>query len=86
MKNSAEKFSITLNPEIASYLKKKARILKAPVSNVIAFALLSQKKRESNAKRKERLIRAYKQISQSYDSSEFLDFENAQMGLAKDLD
>ena len=50
MKNTAEKFSITLNPEIASYLKKKTKILNAPVSKVIAFALISQKKKEADGR------------------------------------
>lgn len=85
-KNTAEKFSITLNPELASYLKIMAKRLKAPVSKVVAFALGSQKQKESNAKRKEKLIRAYKKITENYDSTDFKDFEKAQRELSKELD
>lgn len=85
-KNIAEKFSITLVPELASYLKKKAKLLNAPVSKVISFALVSQKKKESLIKRKEALIKAYKQIAESYDLNEFMEFEKAQLELSKELD
>ena len=85
-KNTAEKFSITLVPELASYLKKKAKLLNTPVSKVISFALVSQRKRESLLKRKESLIKAYKQIAESYDSNEFIEFEKAQSELSKELD
>lgn len=86
MKNIAEKFSITLNPEVASYLKKMAKILNAPVSKVVAFALVSQKKRETTLKRKNKLIKAYKQIAENYNHAEFKDFENAQWELSKEID
>lgn len=85
-KNTAEKFSITLNPEIASYLKRKAKLLKAPISNVVAFALSSQKNKELNTKRKEKLIKAYKQITENYDSDDFEEFKNAQWELSKEID
>ena len=86
MKNIAEKFSITLNPEIASYLKKKAEVLNAPISKVIAFALISQKKKEAGLKRRNKLIKAYKQIAQNYSHDDFKDFENAQWELSKEID
>ena len=85
-KNTAEKFSITLIPELASYVKKKAKLLNAPISKVVSFALVSQKKRDSLIKRKESLIRAYKQIAESCNSNEFVEFEKAQLELSKELD
>ena len=85
-KNTAEKFSITLVPELASYVKKKAKLLNAPISKVVSFALVSQKKRDSLIKRKESLIKAYKQIAESYDLNEFMEFEKAQLELSKELD
>ena len=85
-KNTAEKFSITLVPELASYVKKRAKLLNAPISKVVSFALVSQKKRDSLMKRRESLIKAYKQIAENYDSNEFLEFEKAQSELSKELD
>ena len=85
-KNIAEKFSITLVPELASYVKKKAKLLNAPISKVVSFALVSQKKRDSLIKRKEALIKSYKQIAESYDLNEFTEFEKAQLELSKELD
>lgn len=86
MKNAAEKFSITLNSEVASYLKEKAKILNAPISNVVAFALASQKKREASSKRKNKLIKAYKQIAENHNYKEFKDFQTTQWELSKELD
>ncbi len=85
-KNTAEKFSITLVPELASYLKKKANLLNAPISRIVSFALVSQRKKESLIKRKEALIKAYKQIAESDDLNEFMEFEKAQLKLSKELD
>ncbi|MBI2996602.1 MAG: hypothetical protein HYY52_07875 [Candidatus Melainabacteria bacterium] len=85
-KNTAEKFSITLVPELASYVKKKAKLLNAPISKVVSFALASQRKKESLIKRKEALINAYKKIAENYDANEFLEFEKAQLELNKELD
>ena len=73
-------------PELASYVKKKAKLLNAPISKVVSFALVSQKKRDSLIKRKESLIKAYKQIAESCDSNEFMEFEKAQLELSKELD
>lgn len=86
MTSAAEKFSITLNPDIASYLKKMAKALNAPISKVIAFALVSQKKKDANLRRKDKLIKAYKQIADNYNHAEFKDFESAQWELSKEID
>lgn len=85
-KNTSEKFSITLTPELASYLKMMAERLKAPISKVIAFALTSQKQRELNARRREKLIRSYKQIAENYSHGDFREFEKVQWELSKKLD
>ena len=85
-KNTAEKFSITLVPELASYVKKRAKLLNAPISKVVSFALVSQRKKESLIKRKDTLIKAYKQIAESHNLNEFMEFEKAQLELSKELD
>ena len=85
-KNTAEKFSITLVPELASYVKKRAKLLNAPISKVVSFALVSQRKKESLMKRKDALIKAYKQIDESHNLNEFMEFEKAQLELSKELD
>ena len=85
-KNIAEKFSITLVPELASYVKKRAKLLNAPISKVVSFALVSQRKKESLIKRKDALIKAYKQIAESHDLNEFMEFEKAQLESNKELD
>ena len=85
-KNTAKKISITLTPELASYVKDMANLLKAPISKVIAFALISQKNKGALIKRKEKLLKAYKQIAGNYNASDLASFEKLQWELSNKLD
>lgn len=85
-KNTAKKISITLTPELASYVKDMANLLKAPISKVIAFALISQKNKGTLIKRKEKLIKAYKQIAENHNASDLASFEKLQWELSNNLD
>ena len=86
IKNTAKKISITLAPELLRYVKDMAHTLNTPVSQVIAYAIISQKKRIVLDKRKEKLIKAYKQIAENHKSDDLIGFEKLQWELSKEID
>ena len=86
IKHTAKKISITLTPELLNYVRDLANRLNAPVSQIIAHALISHKNRIALDKRKEKLIKAYKNIAKSYKSDDSVGFENLQWELSKEID